>query len=180
MRFSDYFKFVRRGERGIIVAESIRIPVRHRRYIVLQRKVSAVTSPAECLYGNFQIVFKINGVGNVPTIHIKISLRAVGAVCRADFRQTRIGCCEFCIFSVYVKIIGSAKVIFRARAANRRELFVAVDIEFYLAFAPPAVGFYSPVEIGAYIMSPPLNSVQNSVNVFVRKRVYTPELCVEI
>src|SRR6185312_2847743 len=39
--------------------------------IILQRKITAIASPTEVLYGHFNVFLKTNGVSYVPAVHSK-------------------------------------------------------------------------------------------------------------
>ena len=77
-------KVVGGGERGIDVVEGIGVPIRHRGDVILKRQVSALASSAECLNRYAEIFVEVDGILNVPTIHIEISLRDIG-FCRMRY-----------------------------------------------------------------------------------------------
>ena len=110
-----------------------------------------LASPAERLNGHAQILLEIDGILNVEAIHIEIALCAVKPVGVSHLVHAGIGCGELDIMTVHIKIIRAADVILGARAADGREVGVAVDEELDLALTPPAVGLDTPEEIGADI-----------------------------
>ena len=74
----------------------------------------------------------------------------------------------------------AVEVVLQARAADGGEIGVAVDVEFDLAFAPPAVGFDTPVHIGADVVAVALDVIQNGVVFFIGQGIDPAELGVEI
>ena len=64
--------------------------------------------------------------------------------------------------------------------ADGRELRVAVHVELDLALAPPAVVVDAPGQVGADVMAPALDAVEDGVDVLIGQRVDAAELGVEI
>ena len=113
-------------------------------------------------------------------------LRLIGPVRPDDLRQPGIGGGEFDVGSrerrvdrARVEIIGAAKVILCAGAADRRPL-VAVEKELDLALAPPAGIVDAPGHISSDVMPAPANAVEHDIVLFERQRVRATKPCVEI
>src|SRR5260370_7498391 len=52
-----------------------------------------------------------------------------------------------------LKVPGSSEVIFCTGATDRREICIAIQIEFHFAFAPPAAVVDLPGQVGAYVVA---------------------------
>ena len=64
-------QFVLGGEIFVLAADGVLIPESHRGNIVLKRMISVSAAPAYRLDGDLEVVFEIDGVGDMPAIHGK-------------------------------------------------------------------------------------------------------------
>src|SRR6185437_10184493 len=144
---SDHFQRVLVGQPGERGGRQGLIPEGDRGDVVLQRQVAAVTlgAPAERLNGDAQILLEAHWVGDVPAVEAEALLRSVDAIGPDHLRHARVGGGELAVLALLaavdnarVEVVGAAEVVFRAGAADGRELGVAVHEELDLALAPPA------------------------------------------
>ena len=159
------------------------VPVGHGSDVVLQGQIASAAAPTQRLNGHAQVGLEINRVVDVPAIQAKAHLALIERVGDGRLRQSRIGRGEGFIAVVphgILKIVGTAEVVFRARAADGGICVVAVQIEFDFAFAPPAVVIHAPGHVGAHIVAFALHAVQNGVHLFVRQRIHAPELRMKV
>jgi hypothetical protein len=59
-------------------------------------------------------------------------------------------------------------------------LLISIHIKFNLPFSPPAVVVYTPGQVGSYIVTPPLNLVNDRIHLFYLDRVGPAELGMKI
>ncbi len=165
------------------------VPEYNRSDIILQGQVAAIAPPAQGLDGYFQVFFKTYGIGYMPAVESEALHHIIMPIATDHLVQTRIRGTEFCIIDlVYpcrilctgIKIIGAAEIVFRACTADRREILVAINEEFDLAFAPPAIIVYTPGDISAHIMSLSLDTFHEGIIGFIRERIDAAELGMEI
>ena len=178
--FSNNLQVVCIGESGIHDNQVVGIPVRHRRNIVLQWVISLSASPAQRLNGHSQILFKIDGIGDMPAVHIEIALRFVGLVDGTHLGKSRVGGGKFHVFTVHIKIIGSAEIVLGSRAANAGELGISVDVELDLALTPPSVGLDAPKQIGSHVVTLSLDIIKDHIILLIGQRIDPSELGVKI
>src|SRR5262249_26490170 len=148
-------------------------------------------APAERLHRYAQIALEAHGIGDVPAVHAKALLRLVDAVGADHLRQAGIGRGEFEIARLRpaayagvgelpgharIEIIGAAKIILGAGAADGRNLTVAVDEELDLALAPPAIAVRAPGHVGADIVAVSGHAIEQRVDLLVRYRIGAAEL----
>src|SRR5450432_2073421 len=136
-----------------------------------------------------EIFFKPDWIGDMPAIQSKPLGYIIVAVTANHLCKSRIGAVEFSIirlfntasiFFVRIKVVGTAEVIFRSRAAYCRVFRISVHIKFYFSFAPPSIAMYSPGEIGANILSASMNAIQQYDDRFIWQGIHAPELCMKI
>ena len=164
----------------ILIIQIIGIPECNRGNIILKRKISSSSAPSQSLDCHSEILFKIDRVSNMPTIHIESAICNVCLICGIHFRKTGIRYTVFYILIIYLKIIGSTKIIFCSGTTNGRVVCIAIDEELDFCFSPPAIVVYTPIQIGSNIPSISCDIVQNCIIRFIRKRIYPAELCVEV
>lgn len=175
----NQLKVVLVGEGRILVIQMVGIPICHGGDVLLQGQVSAVASPAQSLDRYLQVFLKVHGVGDVPAVHIEITLGVVGVVYLVHLVHARIGCAELSV-AVHVKIAGAAEVVLCACSADGGEVGVTVNIELNLAFSPPAVVLNAPVEVCSHVVAASLDVVRDNVVFLIGQGIYAAELCVEI
>src|SRR5208283_1854476 len=78
------------------------------------------------------------------------------------------------------KVVGAAKIIFRARAADGREFLVAVQVELDFAFAPPPWAVDFPGQVCADVLAMPFHAVEDGEDAFRFKWIFPAELRVKI
>jgi len=174
-----YLKIVLIGKRNIFIAKIVGIPVCHRGYLILQGQISAVTSPAQSLYGDLQVLLEIYGVCYMPAVHIEKSLRIIGLIRGTHLMKSRIGRTVLPV-AANVKITGAAEIILSSRAAKGGKITVSVDEEFHLALAPPAVGLNAPTDIGANVVALTANLIKNCIILLIGQASRAIKACVEI
>ena len=99
--------------------------------------------------------------------------------------QSAVGCRELRVAALSVRALGvevvrATEVIFCAGAADCREIFVAVDVEFNFALAPPAVVVHTPGYVCADVVAPAFDAVEDGIDAFIRQRINATELSVKI
>ena len=132
-----------------------------------------------------QVLLEADRVHDVPAVEAEPSADLVEAVGADDLGQARVGRRELVVLAravrrLGVEVVGAAEVVLGARAADGRELRVAVHEELDLALAPPAVVVDAPGHVGADVVAPALDAVEDGVDVLVRQRVDAAELGVEV
>ena len=80
----------------------------------------------------------------------------------------------------FVKTVRTAEIILGSGAANRRKFLIAIHEELDLAFAPPARAVRAPGHIGSDVLSLSANAVENRIILFIRDRIDTPELSMQV
>ena len=156
------------------------IPKSYRRNVTSLCQISSVSSPTEVLNSYVQIFFKTYRISNMPPVHTETLVGAISTVGSDYLVQSCIRSREFYVLSSAVEIIRTAEIILGTCTADGRELLIAIHEELDFAFTPPSVVVHLPCHIGTYIVPLPLDSVYNGVDILVRHRIGTAELCVEI
>src|SRR5271165_3241816 len=117
----------------------------------------------------------------MPAIHSESLLTLVKPVRLNDLRQAGIGRREHAVLSPrMLKIPGSTKIVLRSCSTNSGPFDVAIHVKFDFAFAPPAIVAHTPGKISANVLPMPADPVDDCMNTFVRYRVRTPPLRVQI
>ena len=116
----------------------------------------------------------------MPTVHVEISLRTIELIGISNLGKSAVRRGKLGIFAIHIKIICSAKIILCARSANAGEFGIAVNIEFDLAFSPPAIGFDTPMQIGSNIKTVSFNVVEYRIYFFIGQWIDAPELGMKI
>ncbi len=83
-------------------------------------------------------------------------------------------------FLFRIKIIGSAKIVFRSRAIDGGELFVSIHKKFNFSLTPPAVVMHTPGQVSSYVLSSSRDIIHDGKHLFVLDRVGALELRVKI
>jgi hypothetical protein len=154
------------------------VPVHHRRKVVLQRQVPALTLPAEGLDGHSQVPLETDRVHDMPAIETESRL----LLGEDHLRHARVRATEFLVATALrlVESVRATEIVFRSRPADCRKLLVPVDVELDFAFAPPAGTVGAPSHVGPDVLAPALDAFDECVNIFVGQRVHASELRVEI
>src|SRR6185437_6286899 len=152
------FKFVLGGQGRELFVRLHLIPECHGGDIVLQGQVTSAGLPAKGLDGDFQILFKTNGILNVPAVQSKTLLRFIMSVRPDDLRHAAVRrgkfrIVTFAVRSGGVKIIGSAEIIFCSCSADRWKFLVAINEEFDYALTPPTAIVHAPREVGPAVLA---------------------------
>src|SRR6187397_726422 len=125
------------------------IPEGHRRDVVLQREVRTVGAPAERLDRHAQVVLEPDRIHEVPAVEAEALLRLVQAIGPRHERQPRVRRAEFLVALrvLVLEVVRPAEVVLGARAADRRELDVAIHEELDFALPPPTVVVHAPAQV---------------------------------
>lgn len=148
----------------------------------LKGQVPAVRAPAQGLDRYPQVLFKMDGVGNMPPVHGEPLLAFIAAPGADHLGQARIGRRKLLVFMGFPvhKVVRTAEIILCPGPADGGVLRVPVQVEFDLPFSPPEVGVGPPEQGGAHIVAFSCDAVGNGVNLFIRLRIDPAELGVEI
>src|SRR5690606_38810723 len=129
-------------------------------------------TPAERLDVHAERALEPDRVGQVPAVHAEPLLAAVAAVGAQDLVQAQVGGAVGGVaLAGDVEVPRPAEVVLGAGAADRRELLVAVEVELHLALAPPAARVRGPREVGADVVAPPGDALDEHVRVALAQRV---------
>ena len=103
---------------------SILIPIRHRRDVGIQTFITHTRFPPQRLNRHFEVFLKADRVSDMPAVKSEALFRLVNFIRRNHLGQARVGRGKGQIFVglLILEIVGTAKVIFRAGAADGREL----------------------------------------------------------
>src|SRR5882724_12621346 len=167
------------------------VPEYHRGNIILQGQITTSVSPPQSLYGDLQAFFESDGIHDMPAVETEALGDRIMPVAPDHLCKTGIRAAEFGIdrrprlltgriFFLRTKIIRPAEIIFRPRAADGREIRIAVHKEFYLSFAPPAIIMHAIGEVGADVLPLAPDAVDQDKIFLIGKRVHPVELGVEI
>src|SRR5690348_5150088 len=192
-RASDDFEIIAVGKRWELRSRQRLVPESDRGDIVLQRQILAilVRAPTEGLNRHSKVALEANGIGDVPAIHPEALLRAINSVGADHLRQSRVRRGEFnirrftaqaegLVDAAGIEVVSAAEIILGAGAADGGKFRVAIDEEFYLAFAPPAAVVDTPSHVGADELPATFHFVEDRVDLLVRQRVGAPELGMKI
>ena len=135
----DDLQFILAWQGWVDIIESVGVPICHRGNIVLQGEKSVFASPTKRLNGHAQVLFKIDRIDDVPTVHIKITLRAIGTVGGTYLVHSAVRGAKFGVFSRHVKAKRAAKVVLGARTANGGELCISVNIKLEIVINNPKI-----------------------------------------
>ncbi len=103
----------------------------------------------------------------MKTVHIKISLGAICAVGMVNLGKFGIRGGKFGVFSVYIEIVCTKKIIFCAGSANAGKFGITVNEELDFSFSPPTVRFYAPMKIGSDINTVAIDMLKYCVWLFL-------------
>src|SRR6266849_2414380 len=79
-----------------------------------------------------------------------------------------------------LKVPGSSEVIFCASATDRRDIDIAIQIEFHYAFAPPAAVIDLPGQVGAYVVAFAFYCVEQGMYLLMRKWIAASPLGMKV
>ena len=175
-------QLIQSGERGEVGVRLFLIPVGDGGHFAIELLVQAAFLPAERLDGDLEILFEADGVGDVPAVQAELLAGFVDLVRRQHLRKAGVGRGEGLVFVevVVLEIVGAAKIIFGAGAADGGELGIAVHVEFDFAFTPPTRVVDVHGEIGADVLAFTFDVVENGVKAVHFERVLVMILGVEI
>ena len=114
------------------------IPVGHGGVVVVPG-----AGPAQVVQSHPEVLFKVDGVGNVEAVQQKPLLTVIeGFIVAHDGIHTAVQAAEGLVFAnvdVISEAVAAAEIVLGAGAADGGEFVVAVHVELDLAFSPPAV-----------------------------------------
>ena len=115
--------------------------------------------PSKILNGHFQVFFKPDRIHDVPAIEPEPHHDLVIAAWAYHLVQSGIRRAELLVFSIPVKIVGSAEIIFRSCAADGGKFAVAIEVEFYFTLSPPAIVVDAPGKVESDKLPFPLDPI---------------------
>src|SRR4051812_20096050 len=147
---------------------AVQVPERRRGDVVLKRKVAAAGAPPEGLDADAQRRVEANRIEDVPAVHAEALLTAVEPVWPEDLMQSEVWAGVGRVARTrHVEVPRTSEVVLGPGAADRGMVCVTVEVELYLALAPPSGRVHSPGEIRADVVSPPGDTVDERVHVLV-------------
>src|ERR1051326_8370784 len=151
---------IKRSQRRVRCMRLALIPKGSGRYIILKRKIAAFFAPAQRLNGDPQLVFKADGVENMPAIEAKTLPTLEGRFRRNNLGQAQEQRGIGAIVTFWEdKAPGSPKIILGARSSNSWERIIPIQVKFDLTFSPPAWAVSLPGQVRANIVARSTNLI---------------------
>ena len=161
---------------------SILIPIRHRCDVRIQTLITHSRFPTQRLNRYLEVFLKADRVGDMPAVKPEALVGLVNFVRRNHLGQARVGRGKGHIFVglLILKIVGTAKIIFRAGATNGWKRRVAIEVKLDLAFTPPARAVHFDCQISAHVLSFTLDAVEDGIEAFGLKRSFRAKLRMKV